>query len=63
MSDEFLIFCLSGLASGLFFVLFTIGDIIEKMRRLKEDINLTRVRVAILEKLREEEKEDEECQE
>jgi hypothetical protein len=47
------------LAAGLFFVIFTIGDIIEKMRRLKEELNLTRTRVAILEKLREEEKEDE----
>jgi hypothetical protein len=43
-------------------MLFTIGDMIEKMRKLKEDLELTRVRVAILEKLREEEKEDEKCQ-
>lgn len=60
MSDTIFIVCFSCFGIGLFLALFMIGDLLEKIQRLKENLDLTRMRVAILERLHREEEEDEE---
>lgn len=51
MSDTTFIVCFSVLVFGLFYALFMIANLVEKMRRQKENLDLTRMRVSFLEQL------------